>query len=266
MHEDKRMQHQCTTKEALMVNDLIVAHVGRVLNCIRIIKSQLGCFYEFANLEPLRQEVKLLTNLLCVEVAKSNISFPSTKSGKMSPNSDCSSSMTAQEALSQVLSTTPLPATPKVYITTRTSALDASKNNGKNSYGRAKLHIPDSNTTVPDLVQLPPTPNSVHLDITLATRSFCLLESLMKLVYTTHLQRKSPNPTETPGAIDPISMSLVHIHQARRVLNQLREVIDRINNRRHVDRILINLRRRSTIKSLMYMIDQESNKNSPWRI
>ncbi|KAF5401218.1 hypothetical protein PHET_05043 [Paragonimus heterotremus] len=174
--------------------------------------------------------------------------------------------MKVQEALSQVLSINPLPTTPKVYLTTRTPTVELSKNNGKNTYGRAKLHIPDPNTTVPDVVQLPHTPSPIRLDITLATRYFCLLESLMKLVYTTHLQAKSPNPTETPGAADPINVSLARIHQARRVLNRLCEVVDRINSRRNIDRILINLRRRSTAKSLMYMIDQERHKKSPWRI
>ncbi|KAF7258690.1 hypothetical protein EG68_04006 [Paragonimus skrjabini miyazakii] len=268
------MQHQCATKETLTVDELIVAHVRRVLDCIRMSKSQLGCFHEFFNLGPLRQEMKLLINLFRVELAKSNISFPNIKCGRKSTNSDCLSSMTVQEALSQVLLTNPLPATPKVYLTTRTPTVEVSKNHSKNMYGRAKLHIPDPNTSVPDVIQLPPTPSSIRSDITLAARYFCLLESLMKLVHTTHLQAKSPNPTETPKAADPISVSLARIHQARRVLNRLSrrvlnrlcEVVDRINSRRHVDRILINLRRRSTAKSLMFMIDQERHKKSPWRI
>ncbi|KAF6770328.1 hypothetical protein AHF37_11557 [Paragonimus kellicotti] len=68
--------------------------------------------------------MKLLMNLFRVEAAKSNKSFASVKCGRKSTNSDCLSSMTVQEALSQVLSTSPLPTTPKVYLTTRAPTVE----------------------------------------------------------------------------------------------------------------------------------------------
>ncbi|VDP91007.1 unnamed protein product [Echinostoma caproni] len=156
---------------------------------------------------------------------------------------------------------------PVVYTTLRDGCADLSKASKYchriKSSSTGDTNGPCSNETI----QLTVSPHSVRQAITTASKSLSMLRHMLRMNLTVHSDPKQS--ADLPRGLNEISKSLAGMprgHQLRRIMNTIAEAAERINSRRHVDRVLIHLRRRSTAKSMMYLIDQERHKKSPWRL
>ncbi|TPP63738.1 hypothetical protein FGIG_01948 [Fasciola gigantica] len=246
--------------------------IRRILNRIDQVKLQLASFHLFIQVTGLKQDVYTLISLI-----RSETNQPTSCSGTRSDHrgqSSCSFSTprtsricyAPQETINQVLQLHVLPRKPIIYATFRDNSTDLIKAN--KYYHRTKSsNTSDNNGINPnDTIQLNTSPHSVRQSITLVTKSLCVLEHLLKLILIKYPHLKQ-SLESLKSLDDQKSVSwLIRTHQLRRLTSGIVDAVDRINNRRHVDRVLIHLRRRSTAKSLMYLIDQEKHKKSRWRL
>ncbi|CAH8631367.1 unnamed protein product [Dicrocoelium dendriticum] len=266
---DKCLADHGAEEERASADKPIQECITRILQYIRQIKSQIGCFHQFINVEPLKKEFKTLTGLLRagtnrVDTCDQDKIDGSRGQTETSVHRQSKSAIPIHDVIASALALDSPSRKPTIYKTLQPVPAEVVK--GSKAYGRAKVNVPDiwnPPAAVPEGHLLPPMPNTFRLDIMLASRYLCLLESLMRL---TQESRKSALQNPINCAEDgkyPLSLRLQH---ARQTLNRLIEAADRINGRKHVDRILIHLRRRSTAKSIMYMIDQERHRKAPWRM
>ncbi|KAA0190645.1 hypothetical protein FBUS_02092 [Fasciolopsis buskii] len=242
--------------------------IERILNRINQVKSQLSSFFHFIQVLGLKQDVYTLISMIKSETNQTTSS--STTRADHRGQTTCPMSTratrkcyTPQETINQVLQMCTLPRKPMVYATVRDSNADVIK---VNKYCHRMKLLNAGDATRNDPVQLNVAPQDVRQSITLVTKSLCLLEHLLKLILIKHPSLKQ-NLEHLNNSDDSKSFNwLIRTHQLRRLINGIVEAVNRINNRRHVDRVLIHLRRRSTAKSMMYLIDQEKHKKSPWRL
>ncbi|TGZ58507.1 hypothetical protein CRM22_009604 [Opisthorchis felineus] len=247
MPQQEQLEHVSTESEQ------IVTCIKRILDSIRCIKPQLVCFYRSINLEVLGLQIKQLCSLL-----RSDSDSRAVKQDKTDH-----SPPPGQDSLLSVCRTKFLVKKPTVYKIIRPTRYDSGK--AHKTYGRAKVNVGD-NIVQENIQGVVNSATAIRVDITHATKVLFVLEDLIRMLYRKYCKRrktdiKVPNQTEVQATNNSHEIS-----QVRRSFGSLSEYVTRINSRRHMDRILINLRRRSTANSLIYLIDQERHKKSPWRL
>ncbi|CAL8076593.1 unnamed protein product [Calicophoron daubneyi] len=257
------MPHSSYQRDASYDYEQAWACTTRILECIERIKPQLACFHLFVRVDSLKQEFRYLAHLLHADLTRpctrsaSRLEKISTK-GIFASARLKKSSVPAQEAVDKSLGLNILPRKQLVYATVRPNVGDVSK--VVKHCNRLKQSLAEKTAIDPnDTAQVLPSYHTARMDINLATKSLCVLEGLTVLISTMLPQQMHANE-------ECNTYVLSMIHQMRKMLNKIVETASRINNRRHVDRILIHLRRRSTAKSFIYLIDQEKHKKSPWRL
>ncbi|KAG5446293.1 hypothetical protein CSKR_110332 [Clonorchis sinensis] len=247
MPQQEQLEHVSTESEQ------IVTCIKRILDSIRCIKPQLVCFYRSINLDVLGLQIKQLCSLL-----RSDSDSRAVKQEKTD-----NSPPPGQDSLSSVCRTKLPVKKPTVYKVIRPTRYDSGK--AHKTYGRAKLNMGD-NIVQENIQGVVNSATAIRVDITHATKMLCLLEDLIRMFHRKYCKRGKPD-IKVPSQTDvPVSNSSREISQLRRTFGSLSECVSRINSRRHMDRILIHLRRRSTANSLIYLIDQERHKKSPWRL
>ncbi|CAH8846600.1 unnamed protein product [Trichobilharzia szidati] len=250
------------------INDQLI----KITEDLHELKSQLPSFYRFINIGALRRDIKLLVNLCQTNDSPLTTSGTNSRTDRMSAHcklEDYTCLSAEQDSVSDTFhSEEMIKHTPTVYSTcTVQTGTDTPK--WRKLCGRAKLStaeqlISNANQTL----QVSITPHNIRYGINSVCQEIYTLQILLEnlKILTQKVidsQRKMEKAVDYDGLNNFLHSNALKM---RKIMLRLVEYVEKINNRRFIDRILLHLRRRSTASYFLYLIDQEKGEKAKWKI
>lgn len=246
----------------------IVLQITIILRCIFLLRHQLFSFYRFIDAGSLKQETKRLALLFTAEINHVP-TIDSANCGKLvKGNSDdqkgsLETNAYVEDILDDLLSARTFPSIPRVY---KVKLPDASEQNGHcRPQSRPKLAASEKAVfNANRSLQCSNLSYCARFDIASVTKWLTLIELNLNLIQSSIAK---PPLSDSNNCLDDETNNIpaIHVLKVKRLVNKVCDASERINGRRHIERILMNLRRRSATKELIYLIDQERLKKTRWK-
>ncbi|VDQ09194.1 unnamed protein product [Trichobilharzia regenti] len=246
--------------------------LAKITEDLHELKSQLPSFYRFINIGGLKRNIKLLVNLCQTNESSlhNTTSGTNSRTDRMSAHfklEDYNCLSVEQDSVSDTFHSGEIKHTPTVYSTCTVQTGDTPK--WRKLCGRAKLSaveqlIYNANQTL----QVSMTPHNIRYGINSVCQEIYTLQILLEnLKVLTQKLIDSQSRNEKSVDYEGVNKFLrSNTLKMRKIMLRLVEYVEKINNRRFIDRILLHLRRRSTASYFLYLIDQEKGEKAKWKI